>query len=152
MRKFGYLFNQQLNQMFISPSTYIAAFLFLAFMGVIYLYSLVEVSRGRGRQVSDGDFPVGVLDSRALYGAAAHHAQPIRGAAHGNPRNHDDDARHGVRDCPFKVFGGLFLLRAAVGDDIGLPDSGCFSICRRRRRIRGCCFRRGLRRVICSFS
>lgn len=49
MRKFGYLFNQQLNQMFISPSTYIAAFLFLAFMGVIYLYSLVEVSRGRGR-------------------------------------------------------------------------------------------------------
>ena len=48
MRKFGYLFNQQLNQMFISPSTYIAAFLFLAFMGVIYLYSLVEVSRGAG--------------------------------------------------------------------------------------------------------
>ena len=48
MRKFGYLFNQQLNQMFISPSTYIAAFLFLAFMGVIYLYSLIEVSRGAG--------------------------------------------------------------------------------------------------------
>ena len=48
MRKFGYLFNQQLNQMFISPSTYIAAFLFLAFMGVLYLYSLVDVSRGSG--------------------------------------------------------------------------------------------------------
>ena len=48
MRKFGYLFNQQLNQMFISPSTYIAAFLFLAFMGVIYLYSLIELSRGAG--------------------------------------------------------------------------------------------------------
>ena len=46
MRKFGYLFNQQLKQMFISPSTYIAAFLFLTFMGVMYLYSLIEVSRG----------------------------------------------------------------------------------------------------------
>lgn len=50
MRKFGYLLNQQFSQMLISPSTYIAAFLFLAFMAVIYLYSLVEVSRYAGER------------------------------------------------------------------------------------------------------
>lgn len=48
MRKFGYLFNQQLKQMFIAPATYIAAFLFLSFMGVMYLYSLIEVSQSAG--------------------------------------------------------------------------------------------------------
>lgn len=46
MRRFGYLLNWQLKQMLIAPSTYIAAFLFLSFMAIMYLYSLIEVSRG----------------------------------------------------------------------------------------------------------
>ncbi len=45
MRRFRILVRQQIWQMFISPSTYIAAFLFLSFMGLMYLLALVEVGR-----------------------------------------------------------------------------------------------------------
>lgn len=49
MRRFRILVRQQIWQLCISPSTYIAAFLFLSFMGLMYLFALVDV----GRSASD---------------------------------------------------------------------------------------------------
>ena len=45
MRRFRILVRQQIWQLFIAPSTYIAAFLFLSFMGLMYLLALVDVGR-----------------------------------------------------------------------------------------------------------
>ena len=45
MRRFGILVRQQIWQLFISPSTYIAAFLFSAFMALMYLLALVDAGR-----------------------------------------------------------------------------------------------------------
>ncbi len=45
MKRFWTLFKSQIWQLAISPSTYIAAILFLGFMGLIYLFALVDVSR-----------------------------------------------------------------------------------------------------------
>ncbi len=45
MRRFWILLKSQIWQLTISPSTYIAAVLFLGFMGLIYLFALVDVSR-----------------------------------------------------------------------------------------------------------
>ena len=45
MKRFLILLRYQIWQMTISPSTYIAAILFLGFMGLIYLFALVDVSR-----------------------------------------------------------------------------------------------------------
>lgn len=44
MKRFTILWSHQLWQMFIAPSTYIAAFMFLTFMAVMYLFSLVDIS------------------------------------------------------------------------------------------------------------
>jgi len=44
MKRFVILWRHQLWQMMISPSTYIAAFLFLAFMAVLYILALVDLS------------------------------------------------------------------------------------------------------------
>lgn len=40
MKRFTILWSHQLWQMFIAPSTYIAAFMFLTFMAVMYLFRL----------------------------------------------------------------------------------------------------------------
>jgi len=45
MKRFLTLWKQQIWIMFISPSTYISAFLFLSFAGAMFLLSLAEVSR-----------------------------------------------------------------------------------------------------------
>lgn len=45
MKRFLILLKYQIWQMTISPSTYIVAVLFLGFMGMIYLFALVDVSR-----------------------------------------------------------------------------------------------------------
>ena len=45
MKRFFTLLKYQIWQMTISPSTYIAAVLFLGFMGMIFLYALVDASR-----------------------------------------------------------------------------------------------------------
>ena len=45
MKRFLTLLRYQIWQMTISPSTYIAAFLFLGFIGFIYLYALIDASR-----------------------------------------------------------------------------------------------------------
>ena len=45
MKRFLTLLRYQIWQMTISPSTYIAAVLFLGFMGLIYLFALVDASR-----------------------------------------------------------------------------------------------------------
>lgn len=49
MKRFFRLFRYQTAQMLISSSTYIAAFLFLSFMGVMYIYSVAWLSVTQSR-------------------------------------------------------------------------------------------------------
>lgn len=51
MRHFWCLLSHELRVMFISPATYVAAFLFLLLMGFIYLLSLDAVSREPSEQL-----------------------------------------------------------------------------------------------------
>lgn len=50
MRRFSALWKHQLWLMCISPSTYMAAFMFLCFMGLMYLKGLVDVSLSPNEQ------------------------------------------------------------------------------------------------------
>ncbi|MBR7106623.1 MAG: hypothetical protein IKC88_06520, partial [Opitutales bacterium] len=56
MKKFLILLKYQIWQMVISPSTYIAGILFLGFMGVVYLFSLIDISRMASAKAPIADF------------------------------------------------------------------------------------------------
>lgn len=56
MRRFDALFKHQIHLMFISASTYFAAFLFLAFMGIMYVLALMDVSSVGGSQSATEKF------------------------------------------------------------------------------------------------
>ena len=56
MKKFLILLKYQIWQMIISPSTYIAGILFLGFMGVVYLFSLIDISRMASAKAPIADF------------------------------------------------------------------------------------------------
>ncbi len=50
MRRFKALLTHQIQLMFIAPPTYVAAFLFLSFMGLMYLVSVMEISQSAASQ------------------------------------------------------------------------------------------------------
>ncbi len=50
MKRFWALLSHQIQLMFIAPPTYVATFLFLSFMGLIYLLSIREISQNASAQ------------------------------------------------------------------------------------------------------